>query len=60
MTKIDDNTTQYMTVSQADFAGLIPKTVVNYIASSQPQTWFQNLEQACAKFKPEWEAKQKK
>lgn len=60
LTRIDDNTTEYMTVSQVDVAGLVPTTVVNYVAQSQPLTWFQGLETACARFKPEWEALKKK
>jgi len=57
LTPLGDQKTEYLTVSQVDMAGLIPTTIVNFIATSQCQAWFNSLEQACVKFEPEWREK---
>lgn len=56
LTAVNENETEYMTVSQVDMAGYLPKAIVNLIAGSQPQQWFQNLEKACGIFREQFMA----
>ncbi|PRP81680.1 START domain containing protein [Planoprotostelium fungivorum] len=48
-TKKLDDATLYSMISELDVKGIIPKTVINLLAPSQTQSWFDNLMTACDK-----------
>eukprot|EP01114_Cavostelium_apophysatum_P005529 TRINITY_DN1670_c0_g1_i2.p1 TRINITY_DN1670_c0_g1~~TRINITY_DN1670_c0_g1_i2.p1 ORF type:complete len:267 (-),score=52.97 TRINITY_DN1670_c0_g1_i2:57-752(-) len=50
VTKTLKTGTQYTMVSQVDFAGIIPKMIVNMVASKTVATWFDSLTKACENY----------